>query len=177
MKILLVEDAPVVLEYETQILRRAGHTVRATDNGDTAAEHYDERLYDLVLTDLWHPGLEGHNLIKRILKKNPKQVIGVISATTVMEEEIDVPLMQKPFEPSDLLAFVDAIMSPRLPGHKKALDHVYGRTQYVISVLANVGERSGKRLFWGWIESRCFGRWCATADTYKRRGRCGKQQE
>jgi CheY-like chemotaxis protein len=43
MKILLVEDAPVVLEYETQILRRVGHTVRATDNGDTAAEHYDER--------------------------------------------------------------------------------------------------------------------------------------
>jgi DNA-binding response OmpR family regulator len=37
MKILLVEDAPIVLEYETQILRRAGHTVRATDNGDTAA--------------------------------------------------------------------------------------------------------------------------------------------
>jgi len=135
MKILLVEDAPVVLEYETQILRRAGHPVRATDKGDTAAEHYDERPYDLVLTDLWHPGLEGHNLIKRILKKNPKQAIGVISATTEMEEKIDVPLMKKPFEPNDLLAFLSAIMSPRLPGDKRALDHQYGGTQYVMSAL------------------------------------------
>jgi two-component system, OmpR family, response regulator PhoP len=149
MKILLVEDAPIVLEYETQILRRAGHTVRATDNGDTAAEHYGERAYDLVLTDLWHPGLEGHNLIRRILKKNPKQAVGVISATTEMEEKIDAPLMKKPFEPNDLLAFVNAIMSPRLPGDNRALDHQYGGTQYVISALVNTRKIRKRPNSWG----------------------------
>ncbi len=153
MKILLVEDAPVVSEYATQILRRAGHTVRATDNGDTAAKHYDEHPYDLVLTDLWHPGLEGHNLIKRILKKNPKQVIGVISATE-MEEKIDVPLMKKPFEPNDLLAFLSVIMSPRLPGDKRALDHEYGGTQYVISALEKT-KKISKRPIHGDEDCRC----------------------
>jgi len=149
MKILLVEDAPVVLEYETQILRRAGHTVRATDNGDTAAEHYDERPYDLVLTDLWHPGLEGHNLIKHILKRKPKQLIGVISAITELEAKIDVPLMKKPFGPNDLLAFLNAIMSPRLPGDKKALDHEYGGTQYVTSALEKTKKIRKRPNSWG----------------------------
>jgi DNA-binding response OmpR family regulator len=134
MKILLVEDSAPVLEYEAQTLRRAGNTVRAIGNGDTAAKYYDERNYDLVLTDLWHPGLEGHNLIKRILKKNPKQVIGVISASSVMEDELDVPLLKKPFDPNELLAFVDAITSPRVPGQlKKALDRVYGGTEWMFS--------------------------------------------
>src|SRR5215470_16442282 len=99
MKILLVEDAALIRTYETQILRRADHTVRATGNGDVAARYYDERSYDLVLTDLWHPGLEGHRLIKRILGRNPKQVVGVVSSSTVMEERIDVPLLTKPFNP------------------------------------------------------------------------------
>jgi len=112
MKILLVEDAALILTYETQILRRAGHTVRSTGNGDVAARYYDERSYDLVLTDLWHPGLEGHRLIKRILGRNPKQAVGVISSSTVMEERIDVPLLTKPFNPGELLAFVKSITGP-----------------------------------------------------------------
>ena len=149
MKILLVEDAHVVLEYETQILRGAGHTVRATVNGDRAAEYYDKHPYDLVLTDLWHPGLEGHNLIKRILKKNPDQAIGVISAATEMEEQIDVPLMKKPFEPNDLLAFLSAIMRPRLPGEKRALDREYGDTQYVISALEKAQKIRKRPHSWG----------------------------
>jgi DNA-binding NtrC family response regulator len=91
MKILLVEDRKLILEYETQILRRAGHSLRATPNGDSAARYYDERSYDLVLTELWHPGLEGHNLIKRILTRNPKQIVGVISATIVMEKKLTFP--------------------------------------------------------------------------------------
>lgn|SRR5215469_7551080 len=91
MKILLVEDSALVLKYKIQILRSAGHTVRATRHGDEAAKHYDERHYDLVLTDLWHPGLEAHNLIKRIFEKNPRQVVGVISSTTVMEEKSVCP--------------------------------------------------------------------------------------
>jgi DNA-binding response OmpR family regulator len=149
VKILLVEDAHVVLEYEAQILRRAGHTVRATDNGDRAAEYYNERPYDLVLTDLWHPGLEGHNLIKRILKKNPKQAIGVISSTTEMEEKLDVPLMRKPFEPNDLLAFLSAIMSPRLPGDKRASGYQYGDTQYLIAALEKTKKIRKRPNAWG----------------------------
>jgi len=133
MTILLIEDDVVILEYEAQILRRPGHTVRATRNGDEAAKYYDQHRYDLVLTDLWHPGPEGHNLIKRILKKNPRQVVGVISASDVMEEQIDVPMMQKPFGPSDLLAFLDAIFAPRLLSKsKRDLGRVCGGTDWVV---------------------------------------------
>jgi DNA-binding NtrC family response regulator len=67
---------------------------------------YDERHYDLVLTDLWHPGLEGHNLIKRIFEKNPRQVVGVISSTTVMEEKIRVPILQTLCKPDELLTLI-----------------------------------------------------------------------
>jgi DNA-binding response OmpR family regulator len=135
MKILLVEDAVLILTYETQILRRAGHTVRATGNADTAARWYDQRSYDLVLTDLWHPGLEGHRLIKRILRKNPKQVVGVVSSSTVMEKKIDLPLLTKPFKPGELLSFVDSITG--LPEQRqKALGHISKGTDWDVSALA-----------------------------------------
>jgi hypothetical protein len=61
-----------------------------------ASRFYDDYRDDLVVTDLWHPRLEGHNLIKRIFKK--RQVVGVISKTTVLEEDLAVPLLQKPFK-------------------------------------------------------------------------------
>lgn len=135
MKILLVEDTDLVLKYETQILRGAGHTVRATHDGDSAAKYYDDHRYDLVLTDLWHPGLEGHNLIKRIFKKNAHQIVGVISKTTLMEEKLDVPLLQKPFKPSELLAFVSKITGTP-EQRKKALALVSKGTDYDLSIFA-----------------------------------------
>jgi DNA-binding NtrC family response regulator len=109
MRILLVQDHVGILSSHTQILREAGHTVRPTRDGDDAAKFYDARRYDVVLTDLWHPGLEGHNLIKHIFKKNPKQVVGVISANPKMEEKIDVPRLDS-FEASELLGFIESIV-------------------------------------------------------------------
>jgi len=61
-----------------------------------------------------------------------------------MEEKIDIPLMKKPFEPNDLLAFLSAIRRPRLPGDKMAFDHEYGGTQHVISALEK-GKKIRKR--------------------------------
>ena len=132
-KILLVEDSALVLKYKIQILRSAGHTVRATRNGDEAAKHYDERHYDLVLTDLWHPGLEGHKLIKRIFEKNPRQAVGVVSSTTVMEEKIRVPILQTPCKPDELLAFIrDITGSPEQ--RMQALELVRRSTDWDLTV-------------------------------------------
>src|SRR5262245_2934101 len=108
MRILLVQDQIGILSYHTQTLREAGHTVRGTRNGDDAARFYASTTYDLVLTDLWHLGLEGHKLIKTILKKNPRQAVGIISSSTMMEEELDVPRLGS-FEANELLAFVKRI--------------------------------------------------------------------
>jgi DNA-binding NtrC family response regulator len=109
MRILLVQDHVGILSYHTQVLREAGHTVRATRDGDDAAQFYDSRRFDLVWTDLWHPGLEGHKLIRHIFKKNPEQLVGVISANPKMEEKINVPRLGY-FEASELLTFVDGIV-------------------------------------------------------------------
>ena len=134
MKILLVEDTDFLQKYETKILRGAGHTVKATYDGDLAARFYDDYRYDLVLTDLWHPGLEGHNLIKRIFKKNSRQVVGVISKTTVMEEELAVPLLQKPFKPAELLAFVNEITGTPEQRKNALVVRVRTGTDYDLSV-------------------------------------------
>ena len=87
MRILLVQDHVGILSYHIQFLRKAGHTVRAFRDGNVAVKVFNSTNLDLVLTDLWHPGLEGHGLIKHILKKHPKRVVGVISSNPNMERK------------------------------------------------------------------------------------------
>ncbi len=110
MRILLVQDHVGILTYHTQVLRKAGHTVRAFRDGDVAAKVFNVTTFDLVLSDLWHPGLEGHKLIKHIFKRHPKQVVGVIWCNPNMEEKVDVPRLDS-FDASDLLSFVERITS------------------------------------------------------------------
>ena len=67
-KILLVEDAPAVRQVTERILRNLGyHTASATCGEDalTLIQHAG-RMYDLVLTDIMMPGIDGCELAERV---------------------------------------------------------------------------------------------------------------
>jgi len=71
-RVLIVDDSPVNLTVLTALLRRIGITdiVKAA-NGALALEQLDEREFDIVLTDLWMPVLNGEGLVAEI-RRNPK---------------------------------------------------------------------------------------------------------
>ena len=68
MRVLLVEDHPDVRCLFEQVIRARGHEVMACADGESAAEAYGQRPYDLVLLDweLRGGGMDGLQLCRSI---------------------------------------------------------------------------------------------------------------
>ena len=113
MRILLIDDVESLREMSKVFLTRLGHhKVTLSENGNDAFRTYKKRgPYDVVLTDVDHSGLDGIELAKCILQKNPKQKIGFVTA--YKKGTISLPegclLLEKPFSMTQLLEFVEKV--------------------------------------------------------------------
>jgi CheY-like chemotaxis protein len=80
-RLLLVNDEEPLQEIFAACLAETGWQIEPALNGGEALRLYRKRgSYDLVLTDIQHPGPDGIELLKRIRKTNPAQAIAVVAA-------------------------------------------------------------------------------------------------
>lgn len=80
-RILLVEDEPLIRELATKGLERWGCAVETAGDGELALQTYRERPddFDLIITDLALPGLDGEALIEAVLGIRSSQPVLVCS--------------------------------------------------------------------------------------------------
>jgi CheY-like chemotaxis protein len=102
MRILVVGDNEPIAELISAFLKREGDfQVESEVDGDTAFQHYCEHgPYDLVVTDLFHPGMDGLVQSRAIRKKNPKQAIAAFTANGSKPiryrfQRLHIPLLEK----------------------------------------------------------------------------------
>ena len=69
-KLLLVDDDPVLLMLLTRLLNRIGHEVIAVENAAACLEKAAAEHFDMILTDVMMPGMDGYELTRR-LRENP----------------------------------------------------------------------------------------------------------
>lgn len=86
MKILVVEDQPVELKLAVHVLSDAGHDVTRADAAEEALTAIKADSPDLVLLDLWLPGMDGLTLVKK-LKADPATRDIIIVAVTSFQEK------------------------------------------------------------------------------------------
>jgi DNA-binding NtrC family response regulator len=79
ISILVVDDQQDLRELLTRILTKEGYTVEAVINGEAALERLRQQPFNLVLTDVKMPGVNGFDLIQAIKKEFPS--VGVIVMT------------------------------------------------------------------------------------------------
>jgi DNA-binding response OmpR family regulator len=115
MRILVVEDEPVLRDGLVDLLRGAGHSVGAVVDGETAARHGAELPYDLVLLDLKLPKLDGIEVCRQIRLTRPFLPVLMLTSRG-SEDEIVLGLsvgaddyVTKPFGARELLARVEAL--------------------------------------------------------------------
>lgn len=80
LNLLFAEDHKELRESTTEILKNFFNSVDAVDDGDKALELYQQNRYDIVLTDIRMPNMDGIELTKKIYEINPQQSIIILSA-------------------------------------------------------------------------------------------------
>jgi NADP-reducing hydrogenase subunit HndA len=109
IKILVVDDEPVVIRSAERVLKSEGYTVEGVLSGKEAILRMGENNYNLVLTDLKMPDVDGLTLIRWIKKFKPSIGIVVITGYPLqdtMKEALELGIIDyvpKPFTPSVLL--------------------------------------------------------------------------
>jgi CheY-like chemotaxis protein len=73
LKILLAEDNPVNALLIRELLRRRGHVTREVTNGAAAVAAMEEDRFDLLLTDIHMPGMDGIEAARAIRANEEKQ--------------------------------------------------------------------------------------------------------
>ena len=74
-RILIAEDVTAVREFVGRALAHAGHDVDTADDGLQALDRLGEQDYDLLITDIVMPGLDGIALALKVAKEKPDMSI------------------------------------------------------------------------------------------------------
>jgi CheY-like chemotaxis protein len=109
-RILVVEDEPIIAGLLSDMLMADGHTVDAVNTGRAALEKLAVISYDLIVSDLRMPVLDGRGLYRELERSRPEMLSRIVyvtgSALDPGNEEFltatRVPWIAKPFTIGDL---------------------------------------------------------------------------
>ncbi len=71
-RLLLVDDEPGILEVLATVLGEGGYLIDTANNGNEALDRLSKRRYDLIISDLCMPGVDGETLYRRVLDTDPE---------------------------------------------------------------------------------------------------------
>src|SRR6476661_3798817 len=112
-KILLIEDDAAIATTLRRILADEGHEVQLEQRGDRGLERASNDAFDVVITDLRLPGLNGLDLVRELHGAKPLLPIIVMTAHGTTETAIEATkqgafdYLLKPFEMEELLDLVE----------------------------------------------------------------------
>jgi two-component system, NtrC family, nitrogen regulation response regulator NtrX len=86
--ILVVDDEAGVRSSLAGILGDEGYAVTAVDSGEAGLMALEARRYDLVLLDVWLPGLDGLEVLRRIRERDSELPVVVISGHGTIETAV-----------------------------------------------------------------------------------------
>ncbi|MBT4141302.1 MAG: response regulator, partial [Candidatus Latescibacteria bacterium] len=66
-QILVVDDDNTFREFVVEVLQRKDYAVDAAENGQRAVEHMESKNYDLIVSDIRMPGMDGIQVFEKAL--------------------------------------------------------------------------------------------------------------
>lgn len=116
MKILVVDDDPIVLDSCKLVLEAEGFDIASVPSADKALETMENDDFDLLLVDVKMPEHDGMYLMQEIEKKWPQIPIVVMSGYPTPETIANgmkmgaAKFIPKPFTPDELLETVRQVI-------------------------------------------------------------------
>ena len=88
MRILLVEDDPLLADGLARTLRKSGYLVDVAGDGRTADHWLTTESFDLTVLDLGLPGLDGSEVLQRLRQRKQRTPVLILSARMALEERV-----------------------------------------------------------------------------------------
>src|SRR5439155_17368469 len=120
-KILLIEDDCSAAEALRQVLADEGYALTSVIRGDEGLARAQSDSFDVVITDLRLPGINGLELVRRLHSAKPRLPIVLMTAHGTTDTAIEATkvgaydYLLKPFEMAELIELVSkAVAASRL---------------------------------------------------------------
>jgi two-component system response regulator FlrC len=112
VKVLLVEDDRALREALGDTLDIGGYDYLAVANAEDALRAASQERFGMVVTDVNMPGMDGHQLLAALHKRQPQLPVLLMTAHGAVERAVDAmrqgaaDYLVKPFEPQALLGLI-----------------------------------------------------------------------
>jgi DNA-binding response OmpR family regulator len=134
--ILIIDDDRAVSTAIKLVLERNDHQVLVANDGIKGLELFEARPFDLLIVDIFMPGMDGFETMSLVRRKRPELPIIVISGRPFGSDDGEVPdflrmairlgavsTLQKPFRPRELLATIAECLKASEPPQDKLRGH------------------------------------------------------
>lgn len=120
IEMLLVDDDNTVASLIEEYLGTMNFTIKRASNGEEALKLLELRDYDVILSDIKMPVMDGINFFDRLSGRAAKHRDRFIFMTAAPDRRVETflqrcsrPVILKPFAFSELIREVDTIIGPR----------------------------------------------------------------
>jgi len=117
--ILFVDDEAALRALMAERLRERGFEVVEAESGEKALERLDQFAFDIIITDLRMPGIDGGRVIEAARGRYPGIVAIVITGYGTMKDAVDVmkrgasDFITKPFQFDELMHVLEKALEQR----------------------------------------------------------------
>ena len=136
-RVLIVDDDPVILEVIGDILKKNGYEVVAAPNGAAGIKELERKYFDLVLTDLVMPDVDGIEVLNHVVSTTPKAICIILTGHGTIKSSVEAikkgafDYITKPITGDELLVVIEKALKFRNLEEenirlKKELQQTYG---------------------------------------------------
>ena len=113
-RILLAEDEDAMRTYLERALIKAGYEVKSVDRGTDAVPLLEQEKFDLLLSDIVMPEMDGIELAQRCAEVSPRTKVMFITGFAAVSlrasrEQPHAKVLSKPFHLRDLVLEVERV--------------------------------------------------------------------
>jgi DNA-binding NtrC family response regulator len=118
-RILVIDDEDIVRLSCSRTLVPEGYELKMAKNGQEGIKMLEEESFDLVLTDLKMPNMDGIEVLGTIKEKWPKTDVVIVTGYQTVETAVKAiklgafDYIEKPFTPDTLIATVSNVFRAR----------------------------------------------------------------
>jgi DNA-binding NtrC family response regulator len=108
LEILLLDDEPIVGKRLKPALEKIGCKVEVFENPHNALERIDQKVFDIVVTDIRMDDIDGIQVLEHVMEKSQRTKVILITGYAMMSlareamEKGAYDFIAKPFQPDDL---------------------------------------------------------------------------